>query len=201
VSLIFTSLRTAPVESRKRIQTAPRSVPPSSSPGAPTTSSSSPSPSRSTSPDVAEPNRSPPSRIPAKPPAVPLIFCTARKRTSGYRKRIQTAPHSLPASSSPGAPSTSSGIPSASRSPGLPAEAPRPSSSSSGPRIPPEPSPSQIRPRAWPSAPSRAIAAAPRFTPPVSSIGAPIRASGTPFPSRSPGESSEEPNQAPAMSS
>jgi hypothetical protein len=79
------------------------------------------SPSRSPRFATDAPNWSSLASVPEKPPSVELIFWCPFTLPSALRKRIQTAPRSAkrpaPPSSSPGAPTATSGIPSPSRSP------------------------------------------------------------------------------------
>jgi hypothetical protein len=84
----FCSARTVPLAFRNSTCAAPRSVPPSSSSGAPTARSPMPSPSRSPMPATSWPNSSRSSRAPVRPPAVSLIFCSARTVPSGFRNRM-----------------------------------------------------------------------------------------------------------------
>ncbi len=74
VMLIFWWALTVPSAFRKRIQTAPFMLPPSSARGAPTAMSVIPSPSRSPRGATARPNSSRSARVPVNPPSVSLIF-------------------------------------------------------------------------------------------------------------------------------
>eukprot|EP00967_Tisochrysis_lutea_P118886 scaffold193563_cov29-Tisochrysis_lutea.AAC.3 len=119
--------RTRPCSSRKRMYIAPcwQAWQPSESKGAPTTRSGRPSPLRSPGTASAEPNAEAGVIAVVMPADVPLIFCTSRTEPPGRRKSTYTAPASGPLSSSPGAPTAISLMPSPSKSPMRARDAPK----------------------------------------------------------------------------
>ena len=114
--LISAALFTVPSRFISSRWTAPRPLPPASSPGAPAAMSGTPSPSRSPMPAAEAPNRSP---ITSDGPLADSSISTACFTVpSRLRNMTCSAPIHLPLTvESPGAPAATSGIPSLSRSP------------------------------------------------------------------------------------
>ena len=189
-------LFTVPSELRNRMWTAPRLLPPASSPTAPAAMSGTPSPSRSPMPAAEVPNSS---LFVSEGPFVEFISAVLLTVPSELRNRMWTAPRSPPPASSPTAPTAMSGTPSRSRSPMPAAEVPNSSLfASEGPLVVDEfisavlfTVPSELRNMTW---------TAPRLLPPASSPGAPTAMSATPSRSRSPMPAAEVPNQSPSAS-
>ena len=121
---------TEPSEFMNMMCTAPRSVPPASSPQAPAAMSGTPSPSRSPIPATDMPKRSSFDRV--GPFAVSSFIAMASfTEPSAFMNIICMAPWLFPPASSPMAPAATSGIPSPSRSPISATDEPKKSSSDS----------------------------------------------------------------------
>ena len=114
---ISTKRSTVPPVASVITYTAPRFAPRPSSPGAPTAISIDPSPPRSPSAAIEEPKRSWSASSASKNPSVSLIFRQANAEPSSSRNTIQIAPRFVPPSSSLGAPTARSTMPSELRSP------------------------------------------------------------------------------------
>eukprot|EP00962_Isochrysis_galbana_P001762 scaffold459_cov117-Isochrysis_galbana.AAC.8 len=161
--------------------------------GAPTSRSGRPSPSRSPGAARSVPNAEPGLAGVDKPAEVPLIFWTSRTSPSSRRNRMYTEPALGPSSSSPGAPTAISAMPSPSRSPISTTEAPNRSLSRRSTPLLAPPRPIVRMLFTPPSARNKMSMAAPDAR---SCNSAPITTSGTPSPSTSPRAAIPEPRPA-----
>ena len=195
---IFTLLATVPFAFSNSTCTAPRFVPPVSSPVDPTARSVTPSLFKSPSNTTEAPKLSPFTSV--GPPFMPLaIFTLLFTVPFAFSSSTYTAPRFVPPVSSRGAPTARSGTPSPSRSPSDATELPKKSPFTS---VGPPFIPLAIFTLLFtvPFAFINCTYTAPRDAPPVSSRLAPTARSVTPSPSKSPSEATETPNWSPFAS-